>query len=312
MVEFTRTRKKTGKTPPEALTVAIKRSVVRQGRFLVELQGACVTGTSTVATLQVDGVAVNSIIVQATGAVVLEVDTPHRLIGSIGVDLAVDGEPDLLEEGKEHSLPRLVSAGFETVRVNAVRKGFRIDDPETLVETARQSYLGLTDNLLTRAVPQAVIGYCYVEASPGSSYAEVAWVDAAGNELRQGIDEPIAEEVRWATSIVVMLYQICIMGNEYGPAPLYVYHLYPRCHLVDVKPMCAYNIGPGIYLIGCLYLVAGRYAEASIIWVKYKDLFVKAVNDQRKSAGTMRELGTVWRNNFACVSGQTAAIRIAP
>ncbi len=284
------------------------RSHVRDGQFIVELETEEALSSVEVG-LCLNGEFVAKGQLTPVSMLCLRAVIPPGRITDLDVFVfAKTGPTKVLGKFSEHHIARIVCQDFEEFRNNVMRKDTRIKDSMTLLEAARQGYLNPKSGLQEKAVSLAVIGYRYVEAPDSPPYTSINWIIAESNRLRESIDEQVPEEARWATSIDVMLYQVCAMAGQTDSALIYLYRLFASRMLVEVEPMCAYNISLGIHLLGYLYFVADRFHESRQIWNAYEHLFVTAVVRQPKGVGTMRELGVIWKHCYACVSGISVAV----
>ncbi len=283
--------------------------VVRDGGILVELAAGEALTQPVEVSLVVNGAVAGSVTLHpsaetpASASITVPLAAMPDLLDGIDVVVEADGARASAARGPGFLLHRTLVRTVDEFESNVMRKHIRVRDRETVCYAARQALRRFPDDLRTRAVSLAVIGYRIAENPDGANEALLAELTAAADAILAGIDGSLAAEARWSSSLNVMMFNVFATLRQPERACRYLLQLFADRRLVHVEPMCAFNCMIGLVALGHVYRLQRRPEEAVAVWDQAAEVFAVSAYRMPKTFGAFYEFEFIQQCATFCVAG---------
>jgi hypothetical protein len=290
-----------------AATARAVSGVVLDGSVVVHLSAEVPLAEPVRAYLVANGAAVGAVTLfpsSAPQATVLSVPLAEMpdLLNSIDVIVEAGGVRSSATRGEGFLLHRTIVRTIDEFESNVMRKHIRVRDRETVCYAARQALRRFPDDLRTRAVSLAVIGYRIAENPDGANEALLAELTEAADGLLAGIDGTKAAEARWSSSLNVMMFNVFATLRQPEPACRYLMQLFADRRLVAVEPMCAFNCMIGLVALGYIYRLQRRPEDAVAVWNEAGEAFAVSAFKMPKTFGALYEFEFIQQCASFCIA----------
>lgn len=154
-----------------------------------------------------------------------------------------------------------------------------------------------------KAVSLAALAYRLVENPSLIQEWNKTYVLNHYDLIVRGISVSDPDDVRWLSSLNIMMFNLFVVLDEPDNALIYLNKLYENRNFVNMQPMCAFNVMIGIFTLGYIHFRRGNTDSAAKVWSSWQNVFFSYVNGITKEFGPVYEMQFIYKGALSSLSG---------